>query len=178
MKSKKRCFMKKIMAKVIIILVIVMNIASMPEGVFGATMRYSDNVNSDEFPQRLKDNLSNHPWEDGFLDITKQPYNAKGDGITDDTDSIQKAIDDAYASNLIVYFPEGEYLVSKQLVLNQYPANWYQKEKGIKFDSQRKFGNILVGSTKGSERPKIILKDNSNIDDNILVLYRYYDPTE
>ena len=139
-------------------------------------MRYYDNVYVSEFPQRLKNNLSNHPWQDGFIDITKQPYNAKGDGKTDDTDAIQKAIDDAYESNLIVYFPEGKYLVSKQLILNQYPANWFQKDKGVKFDSQRKFGNILVGATTGEQRPKIILKDNSNIADNILVLYRYYDP--
>lgn len=167
--------MRKLLSKILILLVII-NIFPAVNDVFAATMRYYDNVDVTKFPQRLKDNLSSHPWQDGFLDITKQPYNAKGDGKTDDSDAIQKAIDDAYASNLIVYFPEGTYLVSKQLVLNQYPANWYQKDQGIKFNSQRKFGNILVGSTKGSQRPKIVLKDNSKVADDILILYRYFNP--
>lgn len=168
--------MKKLISK-ILILAILINILSALNTVFAATMRYYDNVKSSEFPERLRKNLSNQPWEDGFLDITKQPYNARGDGVTDDTEAIQKAIDDAYASNLIVYFSEGTYLVSKQLVLNQYPSYWFQKDKGVKFDSQRKFGNILVGSTKDENRPKIVLKDNSNVVGDILLLYRYYDPT-
>ena len=145
---------------------------------FSATMRYEDNVPVAEFPERLKANLSSHPWQDGYLDITKAPYNAKGDGVTDCTTAIQQAIDDAYASNLIVYFPTGTFLVSKQLVLNQYPANWFHKERGIKFDSQRKFGNLLVGATNGAKRPVIKLKDNSGVKDDVLLLYRYYDPTE
>lgn len=167
--------MKRIIGK-IVILAMIINMFSMYEGVFAATMRYYDNISSNEFPERLKSSLESQPWQDGFLDITKKPYNAKGDGATDDTDAIQKAIDDAYASNLIVYFPEGNYLVSKQLVLNQYPSYWFQKDKGVKFDSQRKFGNLLVGSTSGESRPKIVLKDNSNVQGNILLLYRYYNP--
>ncbi|MGE5701985.1 MAG: carbohydrate binding domain-containing protein, partial [Clostridia bacterium] len=55
-------------------------------------------------------------------------------------------------------------------------ANLFHEDKGIKFDSQRKFGNLLVGSTKGNQRPKIVLKDNSTIKDNTLLLFRYYDP--
>ncbi|MCY6369939.1 glycosyl hydrolase family 28-related protein [Clostridium ganghwense] len=166
--------MKRVVSKILIILIVISMLSPLND-VFAGTMKYYDNIDVSKFPQRLKDHLSNHPWQDGFLDITKQPYSAKGDGITDDTDAIQKAIDDAYVSNLIVYFPEGTYLVSKQLVLNQYPADWLQKDKNIKSGSQRKFGNILVGSTKGKQRPKIVLKDNSNINQNILLLFRYYD---
>ncbi|WP_027625693.1 glycosyl hydrolase family 28-related protein [Clostridium lundense] len=167
--------MKKVLSKILFALIII-NMFSVPNNAFAATMRYYDNVKVNDFPERLKQNLSVHPWQDGFLDITKSPYNAKGDGKTDNSDAIQKAIDDAYASNLIVYFPQGTYLISKQLVLNQYPAYWFQKEQGIKFDSQRKFGNILVGSTQNEQRPKIVLKDNSNVSNNILLLYRYYNP--
>lgn len=167
--------MQKSLSKLLIILFL-LSILPLSPSTFADTMRYYDNVPSEQFPERLKQNLSQQPWQDGFLDITKQPYNAKGDGVTDDSDAIQKAIDDAYTSNLVVYFPEGTYLVSKQLILNQYPANWLQKD--VKFNSQRKFGNILVGSTKGKERPKIVLKDNSNVAANPLLLFRYYDPRE
>ncbi|MFD0958199.1 carbohydrate binding domain-containing protein [Paenibacillus chungangensis] len=142
------------------------------ESVQAATMRYFDNVESSQFPVRLQNHLSQQPWEDGYIDITKPPYNAAGDGMQDDTAAIQAAIDDAYASNLIVYFPTGTYLVSNQIRAFQYDDNWYQ---GSGFGSQRKFGNLLVGETGGS-RPVIKLKDNSTVTDNILLLYKWLNP--
>ncbi len=45
-------------------------------------------------------------------DITQPPYGAKGDGTTDDTAAIQKALD---ARVNLLYFPDGTYLVSKSL---------------------------------------------------------------
>lgn len=169
--------MKKRISR-LLILVFILNIFAVYNTVSAATMRYTDNIKTELFPERLKKSLSNHPWEDGFLDVTKPPYSAKGDGVNDDTKALQDAIDDAYASNLIVYLPQGNYLVSKQLVLNQYPSSYFHKDLGIKFQSQRKFGNILVGSTEGGKRPKITLKDNSKVDQNILLLYRYFDPKQ
>jgi hypothetical protein len=49
------------------------------------------------------------------VDVTKPPYNAKGDGQTDDTEAIQKALSDTMGAHKIVYFPNGTYLVSKTL---------------------------------------------------------------
>lgn len=48
------------------------------------------------------------PW------VTPQDYGAKADGITDDSSAVAQALE---ASNE-VYFPEGTYALSKQLVLN------------------------------------------------------------
>lgn len=55
------------------------------------------------------------PEDAGAIDVTKPPYDAKGDGITDDTDAIQTALDDYPSANRIIYLPKGTYLVSHQI---------------------------------------------------------------
>ncbi len=54
--------------------------------------------------------------EIGNIDVTQPPYNAKGDGKTDDTAAIQKALDDtAAAGGGIVFLPTGIYRVATHL---------------------------------------------------------------
>jgi len=57
------------------------------------------------------------PW---VVNVRKAPYHARGDGVTDDTAAIQKALSDIMGQHKILYFPEGTYLVSKTL-------NWSNK---------------------------------------------------
>lgn len=49
---------------------------------------------------------------DAVCDVRQPPYSAKGDGVTDDTAAIQKALDDRQK---LVYLPNGTYLVSNTL---------------------------------------------------------------
>src|SRR5436190_799498 len=55
------------------------------------------------------------PVCDAVIDVTKPPYNAKGDGVSDDTNAIQHALNDMMGLHKILYFPRGVYLVSKTL---------------------------------------------------------------
>ncbi len=50
------------------------------------------------------------------VDVTKPPYRATGDGRTDDTTAIQKALTDTMGQHKMLYFPAGTYLVSKTLM--------------------------------------------------------------
>jgi len=52
------------------------------------------------------------PRDAGLIDVTKPPYNAKGDGITDDTEAIRKATSTNLEAQKTIFFPAGTYLVS------------------------------------------------------------------
>ena len=58
--------------------------------------------------------------QDGF-DTTKSPYNAAGDGKTDDRVALQEAVEDAYHSRMSVVLPAGRvFLLSRQLTFRQH----------------------------------------------------------
>lgn len=97
-------------------------------------------------------NLNNHglkksfPDDIGWIDIKKK-YGAKGDGITDDTSAIKKALaepDSDYGRPKILYFPSGTYIVKDTL---QFPSG--NNNCCVTFQGQGKTETIIK------------LKDNS-----------------
>lgn len=89
-----------------------------PIYVNGESIEILSNVDESEPPSDL---VSRHLWEgplpsfesDGVVSVKEDKYGARGDGRTDDSDAIQKAIDE----NDIVFLPKGHYVVSKTIAL-------------------------------------------------------------
>ncbi len=58
---------------------------------------------------------SSFPPSSSVVDVTQPPYSAKADGVTDDTEALQRAINENVGRHRLVYFPRGTYLVSSSL---------------------------------------------------------------
>ncbi len=65
------------------------------------------------------------PADSGMVNVKTQ-YGAKGDGVTDDTAALQKAISSVIRSGngAILYFPSGTYLVSRPLIEKDLHGTW------------------------------------------------------
>ncbi len=55
------------------------------------------------------------PMGSDVVNVKEEPYNAKGDGKTDDTEAIQKALSDHPDGDFIIYLPHGIYKISSAL---------------------------------------------------------------
>jgi hypothetical protein len=87
------------------------------------------------------------PADAGVVDVTKDPYSAKGDGVADDTAAIQRALDDHPNAGAIIYLPPGTFLISDTL---RWPAG--------KHDGDRHKRTVLQGA--GEELTTLKLKDS------------------
>ncbi len=85
------------------------------------------------------------PSDANVINVKSPPYNAAGNGTTDDTAAIQAAISNAGAGQ-IVYLPSGKYLVSRTI--------WWQHTSG-----QSRAWVRLQGQNQSNT--VIILKDNT-----------------
>jgi hypothetical protein len=82
----------------------------------------------------------------GFINVRSAPYNAKGDGVTDDTNAFQQALTDVgNTGGGIVLAPEGNYLIASHLIL---PAATVLK--GVASHVQRHWGDPSVNTTFGT----------------------------
>jgi hypothetical protein len=106
-----------------------------------------------------KDSIS-FPVCTAVVDVTQPPYSAKGDGRTDDTDAIQKALADTMGAHKVLYFPNGTYLVSKTLRYTKRDSrggeawgfNWIQGQ-----EEERTVIRLKEGVFPDASRPQPIL---------------------
>ena len=62
-------------------------------------------------------NNTTFPGDSGIVNVKLPPYNAQGDGVTDDTAALRQAIRDWQGTRQTIYLPDGVYLVSDTLRL-------------------------------------------------------------
>ncbi|MGB2820111.1 MAG: glycoside hydrolase family 55 protein [Phycisphaerae bacterium] len=98
------------------------------------------------------------PADSGIVDV-KARYGAKGDGVTDDTRAIQKAVDEVKGLPGTLYFPDGTYLVSDTLSQGGVP---HSRDRFLVFQGQSEAGTVIrlkdncPGFTD-SAKPKVVL---------------------
>lgn len=62
-----------------------------------------------------------YPATPFVVNVTQPPYSARGDGVTDDTEALQRALNENVGRHKALYFPRGTYLVSRTLT---WPKKW------------------------------------------------------
>jgi hypothetical protein len=103
------------------------------------------------------------PADSGIINV-QTAYGAKGDGITDDTQAIQKAIQENVGKSKTLYFPAGTYLISNRLEWRKADGTWISF---LAFQGQNqaktiiKLKNNAPGFTDAA-KPKAVLFTASN----------------
>lgn len=141
----------------------------MPVYVDGQRQK-GDLVRTEPVDAPPKDLFSRHIWGDGFpgfespgaVNVKAPPYNAKGDSFTDDTDAIQRAVNE----HEIVFLPKGYYRISRTIELR--PAT---KLVGI----TQVFSVLMSRDAKGDfadeNNPRPLLRTPDDPDARTLVAF-------
>lgn len=97
------------------------------------------------------------PADAGVVDVTQAPYSVRGDGRTDATSGLQRALDDAKGNaRKIIYLPNGVYRVSATLHWPEAPNTYGY----VNVQGQSRRGTVLAladGVFKDPGRPSPVL---------------------
>ena len=77
------------------------------------------------FPASATEREVTYPDHPNIVNIQHPPYSATGDGVSDDTQAIQRAINEHTGQHHIIYFPSGTYLVTNTL---KWPQKWQGRD--------------------------------------------------
>ncbi len=110
------------------------------------------------------DYIAKHLWEEDFatfdrpevIDVKDAPYNATGDGVTDDTAAIQAAIDAGSAAGVPVFLSHGRFVVTSPIQLHSNTEFF-----GISRSVSILDGRTMQSSAIGGLGPAIVRSDDS-----------------
>jgi hypothetical protein len=80
------------------------------------------------------------PDDAGVVDV-KAKYGAKGDGVTDDTAAIQKAINEVKGIPDALYFPNGTYLISDSVGI--FNGKAHSRDRFLTYQGQSQAGTVI-----------------------------------
>jgi hypothetical protein len=84
------------------------------------------------------------PEDSGIVDVTKPPYNLKGDGRTDNTPALREAFLKLRGTNSTLYFPNGTYLFSDRVnISGDEPSKAHSKDRFLNLQGQSQARTIL-----------------------------------
>jgi hypothetical protein len=83
-----------------------------------------------------------YPASSSVIDVTQPPYGAKADGLTDDTEALQRALNENVGRHRAIYLPAGTYRVSRTLT---WPKRW---------NGHDNWGHTLI---RGQHRDRTVL---------------------
>lgn len=121
-----------------------------------------------------------YPADSGIVDVTQPPYNAKGDGVTDDTAAINAALRDWNNARLpnnamtaTIYFPKGTYLISDTLI--PMDPNGKNDQSNVRFLGESREETVikLKDACEGFQKfgkPKFVVKTGNQPRSSVAVV--------